>query len=103
VSIVKKAESKCFLCGKKPNVLNELEKLKEDLLISRQVKTSDFEKIVRFDIKIVLGIFFVIVPIFGFSLFSYILNIEYSYGFVLTFLVAIFSTIRMESILKEIY
>jgi hypothetical protein len=100
-NIVKKAEEKCFLKGIRPNVLKELSKIDENLLVSRGAKTTDFEKRVKLDIKILLGIFFVVVPLFGFSLLSFILSIEYSYVFILTFAVAIFSTLRMENIVKK--
>lgn len=100
-NIVKKAEEKCLLNGYKLNILDELSKLDENLLVSRSLKPTDFEKRVKFDIKILLGIFFVVVPLFGFFVLSYFFNLEYSYSFVLTFAVAIFSTLRMENIVQR--
>jgi hypothetical protein len=62
---------------------------------------SKFETDVKIKIKLLLGLFFVLVPLLGFELLSYILNIEATYAFILTFIVALGVASRMESIAKK--
>lgn len=62
---------------------------------------SKFETDVKIKIKLLLGLFFVLVPLIGFALVSYILNIEITYAFLLTFFVALLVASRMEEIAKR--
>jgi uncharacterized protein (DUF58 family) len=48
-----------------------------------------------------LGIFFVAVPLFGFLALTYILGLAYSYAFVFTFIVAMLATSRIDEIAKR--
>ncbi len=79
----------------------ELERLDEDAFVSRNLNRSDFEKQVKFNIKVLIGIFFVAVPLITFASISYLLDAHYSYAFVLTFIVALFSSVRMENIVHR--
>lgn len=79
----------------------EFERLKLSALVSREGNSSHFEKSIKFKLKLLLGVFFVVVPLFSLILITYILGLEYSYAFTLTFAVAILGTIRMENIIHR--
>ncbi len=59
---------------------------------------TKFESNIKLQVKKMLAIFFVIIPILGFLVLAYILNIEYSYAFILTFIVAMLATSRLDVI-----
>lgn len=76
----------------------ELTKFQENPLGCMIGLDSNFETNIKLKIKLILGFFFVIVPLFAFSLFSYILGISPTYGFVATFGVAILVASRFEEL-----
>ena len=100
-SIFEKTEKKYQNSSMKINLFNELESLKFNSLVSREYRSSNFEKNVKFKLKILLGVFFVAIPLFAFISITYLFNAEYSYAFVLTFIVAVLATIRMEKIIHR--
>lgn len=100
-SIVEKTEDYYRTKGMNLDLANELEKLDDNALVGTSAHMSKFEKQVKFNIKILMGIFFVAVPLFVFSSISYLLNLEYSYAFMLTFAVALFSSVRLENIVHR--
>lgn len=100
-SIVEKTETSYKARGVTLDLSKELDALDEDPLVCRADSCSAFVKNIKFNIKVILGIFFVAVPLFAFLSISYVLNIEYSYAFMLTFLVALFSSVRMENIVHR--
>ena len=100
-TIVEKSENKYKKRGLNINLSNELDVLDEDPLVCREGSCSAFMKNVKLNIKLLLGVFFVAVPLFAFSSISYVLNFDYSYAFVLTFIIAVFSSIRMENIVHQ--
>ena len=107
-SIVARTENYYRTKGMNLDLAVELEKLDDNALVGTSMHMSEFEKQVKFNIKIVMGIFFVAVPLFGFSAITYLLNFEYStlyfeysYAFMLTFGVAMFSSIRLENIVHR--
>lgn len=83
------------------DLFKELERLKLSALVSREGNSSHFEKSIKLKLKLLLGIFFVIVPLFSLILITYLLGLEYSYAFTLTFAVAILATVRMENIIHR--
>lgn len=100
-TIVEKAETNYRKRGMQLNLTKELDALEEDPLVCREGSCSPFMKNVKLNIKVLLGIFFVAIPLFAFSSITYVLNFDYSYAFILTFIVAVFSSIRMENIVHR--
>ncbi len=100
-TIVEKAENRYQKRGMRINLSKELDTLDEDPLVCREGSCSAFMKNIKLNIKILLGVFFVAIPLFAFSSITYVLNFDYSYAFVLTFIVAVFSSIRMENIVHK--
>ena len=100
-SIVTKTENYYRTKGMNLDLAKELEKLDDNALVGASRHMSEFEKKVKFNIKLLMGIFFVAVPLFAFSSITYLLNFEYSYAFMLTFAVALFSNIRLENIVHR--
>ncbi len=100
-SIVTKTENYYRTKGMNLDLAKELEKLDDNALVGISAHMSEFEKKVKLNIKVLMGIFFVAVPLLAFSTITYLLNVEYSYAFVLTFVVALFSNIRLENIVHR--
>ena len=87
--------------NQKINLIRELEHFELDPLVSMNSGSSNFEKDVKFKLKVVIGLFFVLIPLISFILLSHIIGIQYSYAFVFTFAVAIFASIRMDKIASK--
>ena len=100
-TIVEKTENRYEKRGLQINLSEELDALEVDPLVCREDSCSAFMKNIKLNIKLLLGVFFVAIPLFAFSSISYVLNFDYSYAFVLTFIVAVFSSIRMENIVHR--
>ena len=100
-TIVEKTENRYEKRGLQINLSKELDALEEDPLVCREGSCSAFMKNIKLNIKLLLGVFFVAIPLFAFSSVSYVLNFDYSYAFVLTFIVAVFSSSRMENIVHK--
>ncbi len=83
------------------NLFNELKNLEEDPLGCTIGNNSKFESSVKMKIKIILGIFFVLVPLLGFGFLSYLVSFHLTYSFLLTLTVAILVASRMEEIVKR--
>ena len=83
---------------KKVDLIQELQHLSLDPFVSIKSSSTNFEKSVKFKLKTVVGIFFVLLPLLSFSAFFHFIELEYSYAFVATFGVAIFASIRMDKI-----
>jgi len=100
-NIVTKTENYYRTKGMNLDLAQELEKLDDNALVGTSLQMTEFEKQVKFNIKVLMGIFFVAVPLLGFSSVTYFLDFEYSYAFMLTFAVAVFSSIRLENIVHR--
>ncbi len=100
-TIVEKTENRYEKRGMQIDLSKELDALEVDPLVCREGSCSAFMKNIKLNIKLLLGVFFVAIPLFAFSSISYVLNFDYSYAFVLTFIVAVFSSIRMENIVHK--
>ena len=83
------------------DIFKELERLKLSALVSREANSSNFEKSIKLKLKLLLGVFFVVVPLFSLIAITYIFDLQYSYAFTLTFAVAVLATIRMENIIHR--
>jgi len=83
------------------NLVQELQKFQAEPLGCMLGKHSKFEKNIKIQVKILLGLFFVLVPLVGFSVVSYILSLKLTYSFLLTFVVAILVASRMDEIAKR--
>lgn len=80
------------------NLVHELKHLELDPLVSMKSENSAFERDVKLKLRVVIGIFFVLIPLISFSILSHLVDIQYSYAFVSTFAVAIFAATRMDKI-----
>lgn len=100
-AIFEKTETKYKNKNLNFNLFKELESLKLDALVSKEENSSDFEKNVKFKIKVLLGVYFVAIPFLAFILITHIFSFAYAYAFILTFAVAILATVRMESIIHK--
>lgn len=83
------------------DILVELKKLQNDPLGCTIGNGSKFERLVKVKIKVILGIFFVLIPLLGFTSLAYLVSFELTYSFLLTFIVAILVASRMEEITKR--
>jgi hypothetical protein len=62
---------------------------------------SKFETAIKLKIKMIIGFFFVLIPLVGFSALAIMSDIELTYAFLMTFVVAILVSSRMEEIAKR--
>ena len=83
------------------NLLKELENLKLNSLVSVQGMGSDFEKSIKSKLRLLMGVFFMVIPLLSFVLITYMFNFEYSYAFALTFIIALLATMRMEKVVHR--
>ena len=85
----------------KVDLLKELRNFEESPLGCMIGLDSKFEASIKVKIKMVLGLFFVLIPVIGFSTISYILEIPQTYAYLATFVVAILVASRMDEISKR--
>ncbi|MEA3371359.1 MAG: hypothetical protein U9Q40_08455 [Campylobacterota bacterium] len=96
-----KAENRCQQEPIKIDVLKELKSFEENPLGCVIGVGSKFETNLKIKIKIVLGLFFVLIPVLGFGAISYFLTIPQTYAFIATFIVAILAASRMDEISRR--
>jgi len=85
----------------KVDLMKELRSFEENPLGCMIGIDSKFEASIKVKIKMVLGLFFVLIPIVGFSAVSYFLEIPQTYAYLATFVVAILVASRMDEISKR--
>ena len=85
----------------KVDLLKELKSFEENPLGCMIGVDSKFEANIKIKIKMILGLFFVLIPILGFSAVSYILEIPQTYVYLATFVVAMLVASRMDEISKR--
>ena len=83
------------------DLLKELKNFEENPLGCMIGIDSKFEAGIKVKIKMVLGLFFVLIPVLGFSAVSYILEIPQAYAYLATFVVAILVASRMDEISRR--
>lgn len=83
------------------DIYKELERLELSALVSRDENSSNFEKIIKLKLKLLISIFFIAVPLFSLITITYIFDLQYSYAFALTFAITVLATIRMENIIHR--
>jgi hypothetical protein len=83
------------------NIAKELDSFQVNPLSCVIGIDSKFETNVKLRLKLIIGLFFVLVPIVVFSLFSYLTHINYMYAFLATMPVAILVSSRMETLSKR--
>jgi len=83
------------------DISQELKNFEQNPLTCIIACDTKFESSIKIRLKMMIGIFFVTIPIIGFSVLSYILDIEYSYSFMLTFVVAMLATSRLDEIARR--
>ncbi len=96
--IFNKVENKYKSSNQSVDISQELKNFEENPLTCITSCDTKFESSIKAQVKIMIGIFFVAVPLLGFSLVTYILNFEYSYAFILTFVVAMLAASRLDEI-----
>ena len=82
-------------------LLQELKNFEENPLGCVIGIGSKFETDLKVKIKIVLGLFFVLIPVLGFGALTYILTIPQTYAFIATFIVAMLAASRVDEISKR--
>lgn len=82
----------------KIDLMKELKNFEENPLGCMIGLDSKFEANIKVKIKMILGLFFVLIPIVGFSVVAYLLNLPQESAFIATFLVAILVASRMDVI-----
>ena len=97
-NIFEKAELACK--SEQFNLEKELEHLKSDPIVSSLSYSTQFEKNVKLKLKIMLGIFFVAVPLFSFLIVAKYYNVHFSYAFLSTLVVTLLATSRMDEIVS---
>ena len=85
----------------KVDLMKELKSFEENPLGCMIGLNSKFEANIKVKIKMILGLFFVLVPVVGFSAVAYILNLPQESAFIATFLVAILVASRMDVISRK--
>ncbi len=83
------------------NLEKELKHFEENPLGCVIGLKSDFETKIKLKIKLMVGLFFVVIPIAVFSLFSYFTHTDYSFAFIAALPVAIWVSSRMEDLSKR--
>jgi len=83
------------------NIEKELANFQENPLGCVIGIDSKFETNIKLRIKLIIGLFFVLVPIVIFSLFSYLIHINYVYAFLATMPIALLVSSRMETLSKR--
>ncbi len=100
-TIFEKTENIYIQNNTKIDIISELKKLQNDPLGCTIGNHSKFETTVKIKIKMILGLFFVLIPLLGFSFLSYIASVELTYSFLLTLLIAILVASRIEEIVNR--
>ena len=100
-SAFSKAESGYKQKDLKVDLLKELKSFEENPLGCMIGVNSKFEANIKVKIKMILGLFFVIIPVLGFTAVSHILSIPLTYAFLATFVVAILVASRMDEIARQ--
>ena len=100
-NIFEKVEAGFIEKHKTIDVAKELHSFSSDPLSCTIGNKSQFETAVKVQVKLLLALFFVIIPLVGFAFLAYISSVAYTYAFLLTFVVAILVASRMEEIAKR--
>jgi len=96
-----KAESGYKQKDVKVDLMKELKSFEENPLGCMIGLNSKFETNIKVKIKMILGLFFVVVPVVGFGAVAYALNLPQESAFIATFLVAILVASRMDVISRR--
>ncbi len=82
----------------KLNLFQELKNLEFDPFVSITSASTKFEKSMKLKLKIIIGIFFVFIPLVTLLSASHLIEVQYTYSFLITFIIAIFASIRTNKI-----
>ncbi len=100
-TIFEKTEKDYLQTHQELNVLDELKKIQSNPLGCTLGSNSKFETSVKIQLKIILGIFFVLIPLLGFSVLTYMTNTEITYALLLTVVVTYLVSSRMDEIINR--
>lgn len=84
--------------NKKINLSQELKNLEFDPFVNIDEKSTSFEKGIKRRLKAMFALFFVLIPLVPLLAISYLLDLQFTYAFLLTFIVAIFAAVRTNKI-----
>jgi hypothetical protein len=100
-NIFEKVESSYMQKDPSVDVLLELEKLQDNPLGCTIGNKDAFENSVKMKIKLIVGFFFVLIPLLGFGILAHLSNLDYAYSVLMTLGVAFFVSMRLENIVKR--
>ncbi len=100
-SIFEKLETNYKNKKLKVNLDKELKNLEFDPFVNINHESSNFEKSIKLKLKSIIGIFFVFIPLSALLLASYLIDVQYAYAFLITFIVAIFASTRTTKIASK--
>jgi len=100
-NIFEKVESSYTRKDPNVDVLLELEKLQENPLGCTIGNKDAFENSVKMKIKLIVGFFFVLIPLLGFGVLAHLSHLDYAYSVFMTLGVAFFVSMRLENIVKR--
>ncbi|QOP45104.1 hypothetical protein [Sulfurimonas paralvinellae] len=100
-SVFQKTEAQYSEKISKEKLIDELNRFKENPLECTLGMRSEFQKNVKTKIKLILGIFFVFIPLLVFGTFSYLTHIDITFAIFSTLAVALLVSSRMETIAKR--
>lgn len=84
--------------NEKINLFQELHNLELNPFAFNSYKSSKFEQTLKNKLKIIIGIFFVSVPLVILLALAYLNQLDYIYPIAITFFIAIFASSRTEKI-----
>jgi len=100
-TIFEKVETSYMQKDPNINIFQELQKLQENPLGCTIGNKDAFENSVKIKIKLIIGFFFVLLPLIGFALLAYIWHLDYVYSVLMTLSVAFFISMRLETIVQR--
>lgn len=100
-NIFEKVESSYTQKNANVDLLLELEKLQENPLGCTIGNKDAFENSVKIKIKLIVGFFFVLIPLLGFGVLAHLSHLDYAYSVLMTLGVAFFVSMRLENIVKR--
>lgn len=83
------------------NISQELKNFEANPLTCVVGCDTKFEANIKTQVKLMIGKFFVAIPMIILLLITYMLSLTYSYAFVFTFIIAVLATSRIDKIAKR--
>jgi hypothetical protein len=100
-SVFNKTEAKFSNSFSKEKLLDELERFEENPLECTIGMRSEFQKEVKMKIKLIVGFFFVFIPLTVLSLFAYFTKVDITFAIFATLFIALFASSRLEEVAER--